>query len=134
MLEITNDTPPEPSSHIVFTLTSAISKPVTTCTAPISVMTNDEKKNHWLVSARKNRLLRFEFCEALKQVGKTLKVPMLQGIYGDKYAFVMWQRYIRQGRKSKPCIGQINNESWLGPNTIFLHNTRLWHDFPTNLM
>lgn len=31
IIEITNDTPPEPSSHIVFTFTSAISSPVTTC-------------------------------------------------------------------------------------------------------
>jgi hypothetical protein len=30
-LELTNDTPPEPSSHIVLTFTSATSSPVTTC-------------------------------------------------------------------------------------------------------
>jgi hypothetical protein len=30
-MELTNDTPPEPSSHMVFTFTSAMSNPVTTC-------------------------------------------------------------------------------------------------------
>lgn len=31
MPKITSETPPEPSSHIVFTFTSAISSPVVTC-------------------------------------------------------------------------------------------------------
>lgn len=67
--EFTRDTPPEPSSHMVFTLTSAISSPVTTCmvqfcnwlaigkkwTKGANLLQIDENtSNHWTTTNHEN--------------------------------------------------------------------------------